>query len=203
MYFTAKPCIRGSFSQRKTGNKECLCDLCRIAKRESGTVTYLKNREKYIEGMKDWQSRNKEKVSEKAKQYRQRNSEKLSKWFREHAQRNKERIALRAKEYNKMFPEKKAEHGARYRARKCRSLAPWFSDLDEFIIKEAYRLARTRKKSTGVRWCVDHIIPIAANEACGLHCFQNIQVIPEAVNLTKKNKMIFTEFGEWIKFYED
>jgi hypothetical protein len=43
------------------------------------------------------------------------------------------------------------------------------------------------------------MIPLKAKEACGLHCADNIQVIPASINLMKNNKLIYTVSHEWIK----
>jgi hypothetical protein len=84
------------------------------------------------------------------------------------------------------------------RAAKANATPKWFSELDEFVIEEAFSLTIQREKLTGIRWDVDHMIPLRANEACGLHCYQNIQVIPKSMNSAKRNKMIFTEPLEWL-----
>lgn len=44
--------------------------------------------------------------------------------------------------------------------------------------KEAAALCRDREAATGFAWHVDHMIPLQAKEACGLHCATNLQVIP-------------------------
>lgn len=75
----------------------------------------------------------------------------------------------------------------------------WFGEFDDFVIKEAFILAKLRGKTTGIEWDVDHMIPLQAKSASGLHCAFNIQVIPSTLNRKKSNQMIFTEPGEWIK----
>tara|TARA_R110000823_G_C15639885_1_gene469686 strand:+ start:60 stop:596 length:537 start_codon:yes stop_codon:yes gene_type:complete len=62
------------------------------------------------------------------------------------------------------------------------------SELDEFVITEAAILAQLREDATGVKWHVDHTVPIHHKEACGLHCYSNIQVVPAAWNVRKGNR---------------
>ena len=84
------------------------------------------------------------------------------------------------------------------RSAKLRATPKWFGELDQFVVEEAYELVERRNKTTGIKWSVDHMIPLQAKEACGLHCYQNIQVIPEKLNCMKRNKMILTEPMGWL-----
>lgn len=71
------------------------------------------------------------------------------------------------------------------------------TEFDEFVISEAYRLSKERAKETGISWHVDHMIPLNAKKVNGLHCAENIQVIPEKMNLEKNNKMWYTKRYEF------
>jgi hypothetical protein len=54
-------------------------------------------------------------------------------------------------------------------------------NLDEF--KLAQELSIKHKSS----FHVDHIVPLAGKYVCGLHCEENLQVVPESYNLHKRN----------------
>lgn len=56
-------------------------------------------------------------------------------------------------------------------------------------IKEIYALARERTKQTGVKWVVDHIVPLQSARVCGLHVEHNLQLLPETENSKKHNKV--------------
>lgn len=58
---------------------------------------------------------------------------------------------------------------------------------NKFFMQEAYDLARLRTKVTGYAWHVDHVVPLKSKLVCGLHCEQNLAVIPGAVNCSKRN----------------
>lgn len=59
---------------------------------------------------------------------------------------------------------------------------------NDFFIQEAYSLARLRTKATGVRWHVDHIVPLQHPLVCGLHTDANLSVIPMLENSAKGNR---------------
>ena len=68
------------------------------------------------------------------------------------------------------------------KAKKMQTIPLW---ANEFFIKEAYQLAKIRSDATGIRWCVDHIVPLVSKFVCGLHCEQNIQLLPESINQSR------------------
>jgi hypothetical protein len=70
-------------------------------------------------------------------------------------------------------------------------------ELDRFVLAEAYRAAKRRKKLTGYRWDVDHLIPVACG---GRHRYDNFQVIPRWLNLWKGASMVLTKTGEYAAY---
>lgn len=74
----------------------------------------------------------------------------------------------------------------------------WFSEWDEFVEEEARNLAYMQEACTGIKWDVDHLLPLHAKEVSGLHCANNLQVIPATLNRRKHNKLKYTERREWL-----
>ena len=84
------------------------------------------------------------------------------------------------------------------RGRKLNATPKWFGEFDELVMIEAYELAAAREKATGIEWHVDHMVPLQAKLACGLHCARNVQVIPEKMNNWKQNRLVLTERLQWL-----
>lgn len=57
-----------------------------------------------------------------------------------------------------------------------------------FFIEEAYLLATLRNRLTGVKWEVDHEVPLVHPLVCGLHVEHNLRVIPAMENRRKGNR---------------
>lgn len=81
-------------------------------------------------------------------------------------------------------------------AQQLRTLSS-FGEFDAFVVEEAHALAELRGRD-GPSWHVDHLVPLLARSASGLHCAFNLQVIPATLNKRKCNKMWLTVPGEWI-----
>jgi hypothetical protein len=70
-------------------------------------------------------------------------------------------------------------------ASKLQATPKW---ANNFYILEAYKLSKLRGNITGIKWHVDHIVPLRSKLVCGLHVEHNLQVIPASVNQRKSNK---------------
>lgn len=75
----------------------------------------------------------------------------------------------------------------RYKIRNS-STPKWEEELTSFVFQEAQRLRKLRDSYTGIKWHVDHIIPICGKDVSGLHVWNNFAVIPKVDNLRKGNK---------------
>ena len=81
-----------------------------------------------------------------------------------------------------------------HKRRVCTEQIPQ-TELDEFVFEEAYRLSKTREQATGIKWHIDHIVPILHKQACGLHNAFNLQVVPSSWNIKKGNRNMNTYAG--------
>lgn len=104
---------------------------------------------------------------------------------REWAANNRERKRATDKAYREANRAKYNASKAKYLA-KCRQATPSWANL--FFIGEAYHLAEVRSRVTGVKYHVDHIVPLQNDRVCGLHVESNLEVIPWRENLAKGNR---------------
>ena len=71
--------------------------------------------------------------------------------------------------------------------RELRLAQPVWADKKK--IAEFYELAKRLTSLTGIKYSVDHIIPIQGESVSGLHCEYNLQVITVSGNSRKGNKL--------------
>lgn len=177
-YHTGISCANGHTSFRRTRNGECLkCGVDKNRNRRKADPK-LASRES-----REWRERHPERYLSKLADYRAENREYFRAYNRAYASANLEQF--------------RAKNATRRAARRC-AVPLWFSELDDFVIQEAADLCRRREAVTGFAWHIDHMIPLQARIACGLHCAANFQVIPAYLNLWKRNRMLLTRPGEWI-----
>ena len=105
----------------------------------------------------------------------------------------------RSKEWRQNNPDKYREIKQKRRAARFNATPPWYGELDEFVLMQAHELCQLRRNATGIDWNIDHMIPLQAKNVCGLHVWNNFQVIPARLNSAKCNKLIYTNPHEWIR----
>jgi hypothetical protein len=177
-YFTGKPCKRGGIADRSL-NGDCLCDACIEFTKQ------LKN---------NWDIANRD----KNKSWREANPEKMAQYKKDWQEKNREKQKANLKRWKKDNPDKILADFHKRRASQINATPKWYGEFDAFVMHEAALLSRRRSAVTNVKWHIDHMIPLQSKTASGFHCAANIQVIPEALNVRKRNTMTFTKPYEWV-----
>jgi len=157
------------------------------AAREYNRRYWLNNRDTLNSAQREKYAENLEKSRERQRRYYAENIEK----------RRANARAKQARRYAQDPSGFKAAARVRHENVK-RSVPCWFGELDCFVWQEAMSLSVARSLATGFAWQADHMIPVKAKEASGLHVWNNCQVIPRRMNRSKSNKMVITQPGEWI-----
>lgn len=83
-----------------------------------------------------------------------------------------------------MFESKAKRRAMQYKSSYC-----FNPELSSFVFQELHRLRKLRNETTSIEWHVDHIVPIQGINVCGLHVWNNFNLIPKIENLRKGNKV--------------
>lgn len=100
---------------------------------------------------------------------------------------NKEKISLFRKKWLAKNPGKSREQSARRRAAKLQRTPNWLNDGHLFEIECINKYAASLRK-IGLRYEVDHIVPLQGDDVCGMHVPWNMQVISIFENRSKGNR---------------
>lgn len=178
-YFTGKPCKRGHIAERHVSSYGCvLCaneDLIRYRAEDPEKAKAAFNLQRRIRYHQDIESSRK-----KAKEKRLSNPEKRRELDRKWAARNREKTRASARAYDAAHPKERNAEDAKRRACQINRTPPW---ADLAAIKQFY-------KNCPCGYHVDHIIPLQAELASGLHVLLNLQYLPAIENLLKGNTFI-------------
>ncbi len=74
---------------------------------------------------------------------------------------------------------------AKYTATQRKATPAW---VDHEAIAAIYQQAAHMTTDTGIRWEVDHIVPLQSPLVCGLHVSWNLQVLTKSANCSKHNR---------------
>ncbi len=207
-YYKSKRHKDGLFSECKT------CHKIKIKKREHDNPESLLKKKKYQENYrkenkeksKDYASNyyrtNKDVFSKRSKEYRSTNKEKIKDQKNKWVSKNKEHVQnyhkkwvddnpVSRKEHSKTYRQKESSksnslyHANKRRADKINATPKW-TDLGK--VKILYEKAKWLESLTGLKYHVDHIIPLKGKNVCGLHIWENLQILEASLNCSKGNK---------------
>lgn len=88
-------------------------------------------------------------------------------------------------EYRRAHPTQYAIYHARRRA--AEKAPSWATEI---CIAAFYSIAARLRKTTGIDFTVDHVIPLQGRKVTGLHVRDNLQILTGSENSRKFNKFV-------------
>lgn len=126
-----------------------------------------------------------EKHRARTKLYAEKNTDRIAEYQKSYKKKNKvelyEKVKKWRKDNNGWANFLRTNSKPRYK----RAMPPW-ADIEK--MKEFYIEADRLTNQTGVKYSVDHIIPIKGKNVSGLHVETNLQILRLTENISKHNK---------------
>ena len=94
-------------------------------------------------------------------------------------------VSESGKEYYRTPASTENKKSANRRAAKLQATPKWAS---EALILAIYEECQLLSEETGIPHHVDHAVPLISDIVCGLHCEDNLQILPALDNLSKGNR---------------
>lgn len=186
---------------RSLRNRRRIMAYCLPCETEYKRRHYAKNADRVKQKSRAWSDANPDRKAATNKAYRARpdvrekhrirtaiyraaNPEKRQETARRSYYKNKAACDARSKAWMEANPIWVRERGRRLKIMRKRAEVAW---ADPSAMREFYAEAAKLTLITGIIHEVDHIVPIAGENVCGLHCEANLEVVPRIVNRRKRN----------------
>lgn len=161
------------------------------------------NKSKVDRYHKDYRDRHPDRKKESSEKWRKANMDKVNASKRRRRKADPEKYRLKARELYHRDPERhrmiqrrsnrrnagKVRERASYSAHRRGVATPsWLGSDQRSEIRSFYECAVMMEEAGYEKRHVDHIVPIAGANVCGLHVPWNLQILPASINMSKGNR---------------
>ena len=122
------------------------------------------------------------------RKYHADNREKQLERYRKWRSENREKDRESTRKWGEANKDKRNAREAKRRAAKLQRTPKWLTKEHYKQMADMYTKAQWLTEQTGVKYNVDHIIPLQGDNVSGLHVPWNLQVITAAENFSKGSK---------------
>lgn len=182
---TTKPCSAFGKQTRSKDGLRGECKDCRwsyqLLNLEKRREYKAKNAEHISAKTKEWRERNAEHIAA----YDRRNRERDLAWNKAYRERNAEARKAYNREYSQKYPERLRANVVTRRARQQNSQPVCLNPSDKATIRRCYAVSRMFRDLFGIDAHVDHVLPLAGRDVCGLHVPWNLRIIDGTKNRQK------------------
>jgi len=190
------PCNNGHVSERYVSSGKCVSCMLETKRRQ-----HLRNPDARSASDKAYYARNKAASSDRNRAYYEKNKDTIAEKGAAYRDENRDIVRQRHRDrYSENRTELRAKSSA-IRAMRANRIVDWgieHSEETRRIERELHAEAVRLGIETGESHSVDHMLPLMGRLVCGLHVWENLQVIPDGLNKRKINKFVLTEPNEWI-----
>ena len=184
-YFTGNPCKRGHITERYTSNYKC--PMCHHQTRKNSDIKYRDTHyDNIIQNQKNFRKENPDCRKVESRKYYEKYRTRCLAYAREWAVNNKEKIKKNHKKWRSKNPEKLGIAHNRYLSVRKQAIPIW---SEPELIKKIYLMRDALNELWGTSFEVDHIVPLQGKTVCGLHCWDNLQLLEAKLNSSKGNKL--------------
>ena len=189
------PCLAEKpLTEYSKGNdrRDGLSYRCKDCAKATTLAWRQENTERARQAGKNWHAANKDQAKKRNAAWHKKNActEEIKRKRSSYQAGRKQIRAALDREWQIANPDAVRAISARYRTRKRQSCPAWLTDDQKKEIKRIYAHAIDCQLVSGQKYHVDHIVPLAGKDVCGLHVPWNLQVLPDILNLKKGNKVV-------------